>query len=216
MRIIDKNYDFYDYLQDYTDTIVFDRTGSILLTKEDICRGFNFLEYHGLSYNFVLVQSGATYWLCLAHVQRENIRKAYSVREVIDYNLEVLKMWKNYDKPRHLMKIDIIDFSYKFHLNSWFGDDYYYDHVLNRVDVLADAVNHNDYKVRYEFIREKKPYLLKASGFNACIIPQDLFCAIEEHLSLNKSEAERTEPLGATNDDKIVMHGFDTKKSFRK
>lgn len=216
MRIIDKNYDFYDYLQDYTDTIVFDRTGSILLTKEDMCRGLSYLEYRDLSYKFVLFQSGATYWLCLANVKIGNIRETYDISKVIDYDLEILKMWKNYDKPRHLMKIDVIDFSYKFHLTGWLGNDYDYGHILNSVDVLADAVNHNDYKVRYKLIREKNPYLLKASGFNTCIVPQDLFCAIEEHLSLNKSEAERTEPLGATNDDKIVMHGFDTKKSFRK
>ena len=37
MRIIDKNHDFYDYLQDPTDnTIVFDRRGSFLLEKSYI------------------------------------------------------------------------------------------------------------------------------------------------------------------------------------
>ena len=216
MRIIDKNYDFYDYLQDYTDTIVFDRSGSILLTKEEMCKGFSYLGYRCMSYRFILLQCGATYWLCLAHLQFEDMRKAYGVPKVIDYNIEVLKMWKNYNKPRHLMKIEVIDFSYKFHLYEWTIEDYDYGKILNNSDVLADAVNHNDYHVDYTLTRENKPYLLKASGFNACIVPQDLFCAIEEHLSLNRSEAERTEPLGATNEDKIVMHGFDTKKSFRK
>ena len=41
MRIIDKQHDFYDYLQDPTDRIVFDRRGSFLLTKGDsfVCLG---------------------------------------------------------------------------------------------------------------------------------------------------------------------------------
>jgi hypothetical protein len=43
----------------------------------------------------------------------------------------------------------------------------------------------------------------------------DVFCSIEEHFSREKTAAERTEPLGATNNDKIIMHGFDTKTSFR-
>ena len=38
MRIIDKNHDFYDYLQDPTDnSIIFDRRGSFLLEKSHIC-----------------------------------------------------------------------------------------------------------------------------------------------------------------------------------
>ena len=37
MRIIDKQHDFYDYLQDPTDRIVFDRRGSFLLTKKLFC-----------------------------------------------------------------------------------------------------------------------------------------------------------------------------------
>ena len=37
MRIIDKNTDYYDYLQDSEDTLVFDRRGSYLLTKDRLC-----------------------------------------------------------------------------------------------------------------------------------------------------------------------------------
>ena len=36
MRIIDKLRDYYDYLQDPTDTLVFDRRNSYVVTKEDI------------------------------------------------------------------------------------------------------------------------------------------------------------------------------------
>ena len=37
---------------------------------------------------------------------------------------------------------------------------------------------------------------------------------IEKYMKF-KSKKEKTEPIGATNNDKIVMHGFDTKTSFR-
>ena len=36
MRIIDKNTDYYDYLQNSDDPIVFDRRGSYLLTKDHL------------------------------------------------------------------------------------------------------------------------------------------------------------------------------------
>jgi hypothetical protein len=32
---------------------------------------------------------------------------------------------------------------------------------------------------------------------------------------MEKSKLETTEAKGTTNDDKIIMHGFDTKTSFR-
>ena len=57
--------------------------------------------------------------------------------------------------------------------------------------------------------------LLKASGFNTIIDPVELFTAIEEHFSLEKTASERIDPLGITNDDRIEMHGFSTKTSFR-
>ena len=44
MRIIDSQYDYYDYLQNYTDPIVFDRRGSHVLTKEEVCKELSF--YH--------------------------------------------------------------------------------------------------------------------------------------------------------------------------
>ena len=50
MRIIDKQHDFYDYLQDPTDRIVFDRRGSFLLTKERFCDGIKLQRYHNNNY----------------------------------------------------------------------------------------------------------------------------------------------------------------------
>lgn len=52
MRIIDKQHDFYDYLQDPTDSIAFDRRGSFLLTKEEFCVGLRYQRYGYQSYLF--------------------------------------------------------------------------------------------------------------------------------------------------------------------
>ena len=60
-----------------------------------------------------------------------------------------------------------------------------------------------------------KTPILTACGIKDLITPEDIFMAIEEHFSLLKTESERIDPIGATNNDKIEMHGFDTKTSFR-
>ena len=77
MRIIDKNTDYYDYLQNVypDDTTVFDRSDSYLLTKKALCeymyamkpgKGFPREDADIEQANFVLLQIGCTYWLFLA------------------------------------------------------------------------------------------------------------------------------------------------------
>ena len=57
MRIIDKNKDFYDYLQYYDDDVVSDRRGSYILTNQDICElWFGFHE--DFSDKYLLLQKG--------------------------------------------------------------------------------------------------------------------------------------------------------------
>ena len=63
--------------------------------------------------------------------------------------------------------------------------------------------------------KEIRVPILKATKIGTVVDPRDIFYSIEEYFSLEKSDSERIEPIGATNDDKIVMHGFDTKVSFR-
>lgn len=86
MRIIDKNHDFYDYLQDPTDTIVFDRRGSFILTKKYICEHMVYPGYHNKSkYRFILLQCGAAFWLILATITERTEYGAPS-----NYDLELL------------------------------------------------------------------------------------------------------------------------------
>jgi hypothetical protein len=93
------------------------------------------------------------------------------------------------------------------------------------VDDMIAAIDHNDYRLlatinkHCTWNRDKKTTyeipILKASGLASVIDPLEMFCSIEEYFSREKTMAETTEPKGITNDDKIIMHGFDTKTSFR-
>lgn len=217
MRIIDNKHDFYDYLQDPTDTVVFDRRNSFLLTKEIMCDklyqgGYRYLEEKFDKERYILIQCGATFWLVKAVILAQN----YLGRPE-NYILTLIASWKNYNKPNKLLAIESIE------PHTW-----YYCLKGKRkqtVDDVIAAIDHNDYRLlatinkhrtwngnketRYEIP------ILKASGLASVIDPLEMFCSIEEYFSREKTMAETTEPKGITNDDKITMHGFDTKTSFR-
>ena len=102
MRIIDKQNDYYDYLQDSSDTLVFDRRGSFLLTKEIFCSRLNLRKYNYYKSPdcFALLQCGATFWLLLVSITKWN---EYNP---LDYQIQFITTWKNYDKDRELLKFD--------------------------------------------------------------------------------------------------------------
>ena len=214
MRIIDNKYDFYDYLQDYTDTIVFDRRGSFYLTKEMICDHINSIWWrHELhTKKHMLIQCGATFWLIVLAVTEFN-----SLNKPSNYIVSLVDCWKNYDKPNRLLDIQFIKFRYTVAMNGYRVED-----MKNAVDhdemLHTWSINHSvkyiDYKGEYKKEESEMPILI-SSGLGDIIDPVDMFCAIEEYFSIEKTKAETTEPKGITNNDKIVMHGFDTKKSFR-
>lgn len=223
MRIIDKQHDFYDYLQDPTDTLVFDRRDSFLLTKEDIIHTFryNSVRRDCNKYYFCLLQCGATFWLFnIIPIFKKN---TFYSDKVVDYSIDFLDTWKNYNKPNKLLTIDIISF---FSVYNYKQEDIHSEKIKEN---LKAAINHNDYKhissldkstkrVDYHNQAQKqeltKP-LLKACGIGNLIDPLEIFNAIEEYFSIEKTKAETTEPKGITNNDKIIMHGFDIKTSFR-
>lgn len=66
MRIIDKNKDFYDYLQCYDDDVVFDRRGSYILTNQDICDLWSGFHHKDFSDKHLLLQVGYLCWLMIA------------------------------------------------------------------------------------------------------------------------------------------------------
>lgn len=227
MRIIDKNTDYYDYLQNSEDTIVFDRRGSRIFTKEqfgeslyvhmDIGRyGVHKLPKEG----FILLQCGATYWLILVTVSSVHPKYTYSsLDSIADYSLELISTWKNYDRPRTTVQFEYINFGFKI-LNRI--EPYISrrkrtlrELVMSNINVLQDAINNNDDIRREIMFGMSKTPILTACGIKDLITPEDIFTALEEHFSLLKTESERIDPIGAMNNDKIEMHGFDTKLSFR-
>lgn len=224
MRIIDKQHDFYDYLQDSTDKIVFDRRGSFLLTKKLFCDGIKYLRYYRDSrYRFVHLQCGVAHWLFLVTVITQG-----SYDTPVDYNMELLFNWKNYEGSNELIKLTVISFN----ISMWDYriQDFGPEKIKARVNDLKAAVNHGDYRVecnigRYtkytdhkgKYIHEEQDLpILKACGIAELVDPVSVFCAIEEHFSMEKTASETTEAKGITNEDKVIMHGFDVKTSFRK
>ena len=107
MRIIDKQHDFYDYLQDPTDRIVFDRRGSFLLTKKLFCNDIKYVRYYNDSrYRFVLLQCGVAYWLFLV-----TITAVDWCDSPVDYDMALLAEWKNYGGSNELIKLNVISFN---------------------------------------------------------------------------------------------------------
>lgn len=226
MRIIDKNTDFYDYLQNvYIDkSITFDRTDSFLLTKEIMCDA---LKRRGdQRYNFLLIQVCNTFWLFLIEIL-ETTDWYMPTR----YNIELITSWKNYSKNRQLIRLDIIDFSFSVEQairKNLFGD-YDKSKIMKKPEILTQAIDNGDYKV-YRHIDSHTVYygsgsgtvtatkhipLLKACGMADYINPLDIFLAFEEYFLLEKASSERTDSIGLTDKEKVGNHGFDEKKSFR-
>lgn len=228
MRIIDKNNDFYDYLQSPTDTLVFDRRNSFLLTKQMVCDRIRFLRGDDTT-KFLLLQCGSTFWLFLLTATK--FKNYVGICEPKDYDIELLISWKNYDKQRKCISLEVIkfNFAYRTLLSKNSEKDQVQDRIMKSVDKLKYAIDHNEYEVytRLDTVKIYKDHkggfitstpdipLLKGCGIANLIDPFTIFYAIEEYFSMEKTASETTEPKGATNDDKIIMHGFDTKTSFR-
>lgn len=220
MKIIDKNTDFYDYYQNvYIDnTFTFDRRDSFVLTKELMCTFINKLHYwqwrklESSKYVYVLLQICNTYWLFSIH-----LTKFDKFQRVEDYEVELLKKWRNCNKLRKLCSLEIIDI--------YLYNKYLTKTNLKTVDNLVKAIDTNNYKVETRIDKhtiyngntkiEKHIPLLKASGLANYLDAHEVYLSFEEYFSLEKTSSERREPLGTTDIDKIESHGFDKKISFR-
>ena len=226
MRIIDKQNDYYDYLQDNGDSLVFDRRGSRALAKEEIMDTINRVldSYSHVPHVFLLLQCGASYWLLFVEGTGIKKRTGFTgpAETVSGYNIWILSKWKEYNQPLKLLSLQAISFNqswkYKFYDVDYSGRKIIRTLVEDRLaessPELREAVIHKDYKVYQDF--SKKGYLLlKSSGIPNTIGPEEIYNAIDEYFSLEKTAAESTVAKGTTNNDKIKNHGFDTKVSFR-
>lgn len=233
MKIIDKNKDYYDYLQYQLkdDKYTFDRRSSYNLSKEEFMEsltGISLTERlahcgHGDDRQFIL-QVGANYWFMNLHIT--GYRYDGPCGYANGYTLELIDHWVDFNKPRVALKLSCITFY--FHTLSVGG-------ILNMalVDIhdkkvlkaIKEAVRAYDYKIvtTYDSFSinrngesEKKTIpILQHIGIPSIIPAEDIYRALEEHFNLLVTESERSESIGLTNKEKIVNHGFDLKTSFR-
>ena len=230
MRIIDNKHDYYDYLGSPTDTLVFDRRNSFLLTKELVCDRIRFQFGRESDFRLLLLQCGASFWLFLLTITERN-PLSVAWHEPTNYKLELLSSWKDYNATLTCISFKVIEFDYKYPTNLRYQDtaEELYKRIKDSVDKLQYAVQHNDYRIDNALDiytvstysknnRNDKTYnipILAACGVSEVVSPVEVFASIEEYFSIMKTASEKTEAIGTTNDDKIVMHGFDTKTSFR-
>lgn len=229
MRIIDKNTDFYDYLQNvyYDPSTTFDRTDSFVLTKEGMCDELYYSDKYRSNENnkFALLQVCNTFWLFLIVItSRDDIGKPKS------YTVELIRKWSNYNRDRKLLSLDLIDFGVE--LYSIAGSfltkksESNSEKIKKNADKLVMLVDTGNFKVRRSVNKytiyhgnnvttEKHIPLLKACGIANCIDSTDIYTAFEEYFSLEKQSKERTESEGITDKEKVENHGFDSKISFR-
>lgn len=223
MRIIDKNTDFYDYIQGIyrDDTVVFDRTDSFILSKDMVCS-----KLHRTP-EFILLQVCNTFWLFFVEVTK---RDNYGFTS--DYAIDYLGGWKDYTAKRELIKMNTIVLpglcfgtmtSYSKGEKRFVYDKY---KVIASTGKIIAEIKTNNYRIEYRLDvervaagdgswHEKHIPILKECGIVKYVNPQDIYLAFEEYFLSEKTASERTKSVGITDKEKIANHGFDTKASFR-
>ena len=202
MRIIDKNKDFYDYFQDYDSDIVFDRRGSRILSNEELNVWSLYNRYKSeFTDKYFLLQIGYTNWLILA--KPTNIDKdTYGYFTVNDFSLELIEMWKDYNKS--------VDFKFG-EIKLYHTIEFLFSKKYNYKTPLIDDVKLGNFEYKNNFT-EKSPIILNKTKLPSILNAQDVYLAIEEWLSHKKDDIVHD---SMTDKEKIVSHGFDTKSSFR-
>ena len=202
MRIIDKNKDFYDYFQDYDSDIVFDRRGSRILSNEELNIWSLYNRYKSeFTEKYFLLQIGYTNWLILA--KPTNIDKdTYGYFTVEDFSLELVEMWKDYDKS--------VDFKFG-EIKTHYTLEYLTSKKFNHKTALIDDIKLGNFEYKNNFT-EKSPIILNKTKLPSILNAQDVYLAIEEWLSHKKDDIVHD---SMTDKEKIISHGFDTKESFR-
>lgn len=200
MRIIDKNKDFYDYFQEYDSDIVFDRRNSHILTNEEL-NVWVLWSRHKADDKYFLLQIGYTNWLILAKPTKIN-QDGYGGYTVEDFSLELVEMWKDYDKS--------VDFKFG-EIKTHYTLEYLTSKKFNHKTALIDDIKLGNFEYKNNFT-EKSPIILNKTKLPSILNAQDVYLAIEEWLSHKKDDVVHD---SMTDKEKIVSHGFDTKVSFR-
>lgn len=224
MRIIDKNKDYYDYLQNVwrDDTVTFDRRDSYELSREEFAAAFldesdhwsaYWLKRHpeGDRHKYVLLQIGSSFRLFDLMITKTGEKGT-----CLDYELSPKEVWQDYTRPPELIRLSAIRPPHSY---------YYREHP----EEFPEAVRRGEYRVEKVFdefisakskgegcVEEKRHIpILKNIGIAALVPAEDVFLALEEYFLTQKRNLERTESAGLTDREKVTNHGFDPKTSFR-
>lgn len=235
MRILDKNTDFYDFYQNiYRDnTYTFDRTASFFITKEGICDKIT--HKYSMRYGDIphigdlflsVVQVCNDFWLIAIEISEVAENRYSFMPEVSDINFHLISHFKDYNAERKLISVDILGKKFLPHYSHAVKLPKTLDDCFVNADNLVMSVKHGYLESKNHFgpvvkkypdgtEKEKTIPLLIATGYKDCIDPLDMYNALEEYFSVNRSSAERIESVGLTDKEKITNHGFDAKSSFR-
>ena len=205
MRIIDKNKDFYDYLQCYDDDVVFDRRGSYILTNQDICDlwcGF----HEDFSDKYLLLQVGYSYWLMIARCESTAVSITNTSR-CVDYSLELVDYWKDYNhfNSLHFGTVD-----------KHFSAEFLFSKKWNWKSNLIDEIKRGNYEYKKDFtdtyeINDIKLVFCKTK-IPSIVKAEDLYYAFDEYFSHLKDDIKVD---NMTDIEKVESHGFNKKTSFR-
>lgn len=200
MKILDKNKDFYDYLQDYDSDIVFDRRGSHILTNEEL-NFFPLYNRYKVNDVYLLLQIGYTNWL-IVEKPIKIIKDVSGYNIVKDFSIELIEKWKDYNKS--------VDFKFG-EIKTRYTIEYITSKKFNHKTALIDDIKLGNFEYKNN-LAEKSPIVLSKTKLPSILNAQEVYLAIEEWLLHKKDDSIHD---SMTDKEKIVSHGFDTKSSFR-
>ena len=204
MKIIDKNKDYYDYLQQYDDTLVYDRRGSYPLTKFDVIDklwGKLWEREATFQDKYMLLQIGCSFYLILVKCTEKEMYEG--ITKVKDYSLELEDKWKDYGKYDSLHFGEVkCDYSIEFLFSKNF----------NVKAKLVDDIKHGNYKHKYDFTESHKDLNFANIKIPSIISAEEMFYSFEDYFSHLKDDKTHDD---MSDIEKIESHGFDKKYSFR-
>ena len=204
MHIISKEKDSYDYLVGkwgVDKNITLDRTSFDSSTLDFICnikycKSSYTSQRNGVYVHHYLLKVGCKYFLVRGIVNYDNLT----------FNMELISSFECFDKRIEGDDAIISLYSVSAPLEQLFmlktsgiSEDEYITSVAD------DALN------RLSFYRLKTNFFLGKNGFGF-LDQEEVYLAIYSYLSSLKKDKDSNQ----SNDGKIVSHGFDKKKSFRK
>ena len=210
MRIIDKYKDYYDFFGHKSEdkTLVYDRRGSTPLNKETVL--FHIYHYSPDKRLTFGLQAGFKLFILEAlHLQADYDPKTRKLQHVAG-DLQLVDSIDNFNWAGQPLQFVDLKLPYALFKNRWYtyrsAWDRSYQNQLKTVPVMRQKDN----GLPDEPLADKP--LLRDTGIPALIPPFEIYKNLEMYISSLKTE--KTVDI-ATNDEKIINHGFDMKSSFR-